>query len=92
MAKPNDAPETIEAQPEAPAGPKLLTVKLLYDTWIGETRVPGPMPQETEDGKPLIDPTTKLQVIKYNIVNLPLDLAKRLLADKKAERADPLPE
>lgn len=78
-------PETVKRGPgrppkaaveAAPEKPDTLTVRILYDTWIGEERV-SCIANVGENGE-----------VEYAVIELPYDRAVKLLKDKKAERAD----
>ena len=60
--------------------PEMITVKIKFDTWIGEERF---------DAVTGIDPYTKQPV--YRVIDLPFEQGLNLLKEGKAERADPIP-
>lgn len=80
---------------------RTILVKLLNDVWISDPGHPeadagGIRRIRTntlvldKEGKPQIDPKTKHYINTQEVVELPLSVVKQLLADKKAERMDPL--
>jgi hypothetical protein len=81
---------------------KTIPVELLCDVWIqtgvdenGEAvieRLTTNTPVLTETGAPAIDPKTKGPITTTETRMVPVSIAKKLLAEGKARRADPLPE
>lgn len=76
---PGRPPKAATEADAAPGRPETLTVLLKYDTWVGEDRI-SCLAGVDEKNEPI-----------YAVVDLPYDHAVRLLKERKAERADPLP-
>ena len=93
-------PGSTPAQEPAKTEERKIEVTLLSDVWIedkdheesveGIRRLRTNIPELREDGGPMIDPKTKSIITKTVNVTLPLSVAKKLIAEGKAERADPL--
>ena len=60
--------------------PEKITVRLKYDTWVGDERLAAVVG---------VDPETKREI--YRIADLPFEQGLTLLKEGKAERADPIP-
>lgn len=98
----NDIPQAspdvgVEAKPRGrPPKPKTIPVKLYNDVWIDDgegnpVRLRTNIKKLDADGKPIFD-AKKGDYIKEQVIHeLPIDVAKIVLAEKKGERADPLP-
>lgn len=100
------AEATANAKPAADQAPGTKTerkvlVKLLNDVWIDDPGHPEAGPDGIRrvrtntlildaEGKPQLDPKTKMYICKQEEVELPLSVVKILLAAGKAERLDPL--
>ena len=97
------SPNTL-AMPGTQAAPEVerkISVELLHDVWIsdpgheesdkdGIRRIRTNIPVLDEDGNPKIDRKTKSAVTTQVITELPISVAKTMIAAGKANRMDPL--
>jgi hypothetical protein len=83
-------------------GEKTIPVLLKHDVWIetgkdakGEPiieRITTNTPVLDENGNPRVDPKSKAPITVQEIRDVPISIAKKLIAEGKAERRDPMPE
>jgi hypothetical protein len=83
-------------------GEKTIPVLLRNDVWIetgkdakGEPiieRITTNTPVLDVDGNPRVDPKSKAPITMQEVRDLPISVAKMLIAAGKAERRDPMPE
>lgn len=89
------------APPAAPENERRVSVKLLNDVWIKDPGHPDAGPDGVrrvrtnivtldDEGKPVVDRKTKNFVCTQIIADIPVSIAKALIAASKAERTDPL--
>lgn len=76
---------------------KTVPVLLKNDVWIEDSngevvRIRTNIPRLDQDGNLLVDRKSKTVVSDQIVTHLPVSIAKKLIAEGKAERADPLPE
>ena len=98
-----DAPVAPEAKKLGrPPKPKTVPILLYHDVWVpgdelDEKGEPKPVRLRTnvrkldENGAPIFDAKKGDFIKEYVVHNVPVDIAKILLAEKKGERRDPLP-
>lgn len=87
------------ADPAPNTPEKTIPVLLKHDVWLddgtgtGNTiRITTNTPVTDENGNPKVDPKSKAPITVQEIRNIPISVAKMLIAAGKAERRDPLPE
>lgn len=101
MAEATAKEPTAAIQPQGAKTERKVLVKLLNDVWIDDKDHPdadasGIRRVRTNtlildaEGKPQLDPKTKMYICKQEEVELPISVVKVLLAAGKAERLDPL--
>lgn len=84
----------------APEAERKVEVILKHDVWVedkdnpdsveGILRIRTNIPVLDENGNPLVDRKSKTAVTTFTKAMLPVSLAKKLIAEGKVERADPL--
>ena len=94
LSMPKDKAAVMEPLPTAE---KKVPVKLLYDVWDHDgNHIKTNVKVLDEYGNPKVKLNAQGHPVEYEteqvIVELPVSLAKALIAEKKAERADPMPE
>ena len=93
LSIPSQAPVAVPVVKKAKTTP----VKLFNDVWIADendepVRLRTNIKKLNDDGSPVFDAKKGIYVTEQIIHELPIDVAKIVLAEKKGERADPLPE
>jgi len=94
-------PSKTAVETTKPAAERRVAVKLLNDVWINDPGHPDATPDGirrvrtnvvtlNEDGSQMVDKKTKSFVSTHVIAEIPVDIAKALIAAGKAERTDPL--
>jgi hypothetical protein len=76
---------------------KTIPVLLKHDVWLddglgGTVRITTNTPVLDENGNPKVDPKSKAPVTVQEVRQIPISVAKKLIAEGKAERRDPMPE
>ena len=71
---------------------KTVPVLLNNDVWLDDgTRVRTNIPVLDSNGNQKVDPVSRAPITEQVTVDLPVSIAKKLIAEGKAERRDPLP-
>jgi hypothetical protein len=76
---------TLSMPAKAPETPATMRVELHYDTWVGDNRIS--CVATDDEGNPRAE-DHGLKVLEYAKVDLPYDLAVKLIKAKKAVRVE----
>jgi len=101
MAEPSATAPTAAAKPQAETKERRVSIKLFNDVWIDDPGHPEATPDGVrrirtnivrlnEDGSPQIDRKSRNYISDHTVADVPLSVAKKMLAEGKAERMDPL--
>lgn len=84
------ADKSAPATPDAPPEKRKVKVKLLNDVWPDGIRICTNVPVIGEDGNVVVDQKTKQAVTTLTVVDLDIDLARKMIDNGTALRMDPL--
>ena len=84
--------DAIKTDP-VPKAEKTVPVLLRHDVWLEDgTRVRTNIPRLDAEGNIQVERKSRTLLVDQVTVDLPISLAKKLIAEGKADRADPMPE